>query len=124
MLKHPKPDGRRYEGSTGGSQRRHNAWLSDRAARDRGPAEGRASTNADRVEALRAGLRDLGYVEGRNIVIEFRWADERYDRLSDLAAELIRLNVDVIVTAGTPAIRALKNATTTISRHHGDQWRS
>jgi putative ABC transport system substrate-binding protein len=73
-----------------------------------------ASSNADRVEALRAGLRDFGYVEGKNIVIEFRWADERYDRLPDLAAELVRLNVDVIVTAGTPAIRAVKNATTTI----------
>ena len=46
------------------------------------------------MEALRIGLRDLGYVEGRNIVIEFRWAEGKYDRLSDLVAELIRLNVE------------------------------
>jgi putative ABC transport system substrate-binding protein len=59
-----------------------------------------ATGSAKSVEALRAGLRDLGYVEGRNIVIEFRWAEGRYDRLSDLVAELIRLNVDVIVTTG------------------------
>jgi len=67
------------------------------------------------VEALRIGLRDLGYVEGRNIVIEFRWAEGKYDRLPDLVAELIRLNVDVIVTHGTPGMRAAKKATSTIS---------
>jgi putative ABC transport system substrate-binding protein len=59
-------------------------------------------------------LRDLGYVEGKNLVIEFRWADGRYDRLPDLAAELVRLKVDVIVTGGTPGTRAAKQATTTI----------
>ena len=69
---------------------------------------------ASRVEALRAGLRDLGYVEGKNIVIEFRWADGKYDRLPNLAAELVRLNVDVLVTAGTPGTRAAKRATSTI----------
>ena len=66
------------------------------------------------VEALRAGLRDFGHVEGRNIVIEFRWAEGKYDRLSDLVAELIRLNVDVIVTHGTPGTRTAKQATATI----------
>ena len=49
-----------------------------------------ASGWASRVEAFRLGLRDLGYVEGKNIVIEFRWAEENYDRLPDLAAELVR----------------------------------
>ena len=69
---------------------------------------------AKQVEALRAGLRDLGYLEGKNIVIEYRWAEGKYDRLADLAAELVRLKVDVLVTHGTPAGLAAKRATTTI----------
>ena len=73
-----------------------------------------AAGSAKSVEALRAGLRDFGHVEGRNIVIEFRWAEGKYDRLSDLVAELIRLNVEVIVTHGTPGTRTAKQATTTI----------
>ena len=73
-----------------------------------------ASGSARRVGALRAGLRDLGYVEGKNIVIEFRWAEGNYERLPQLAAELVRLKVDVLVTAGTPSILAAKSATTTI----------
>src|SRR6266446_3365211 len=73
-----------------------------------------ATGSAKAVEALRTGLRDLGYVEGRNIVIEFRWAEGRYDRLPDLVAELIRLNVDVIVTHGTPGTRTAKKATSTV----------
>jgi putative ABC transport system substrate-binding protein len=73
-----------------------------------------AAGSAESVGALRAGLRDFGRVEGRNIVIEFRWAEGKYDRLSDLVAELIRLNVDVIVTHGTPGTRTAKQATTTI----------
>ena len=73
-----------------------------------------ASGFAQRVEALRAGLRDLGYVEGKNLVIEFRWAEGKYERLPELAAELVRLKVDVIVTHGTPGTRAAKAATTTI----------
>jgi putative tryptophan/tyrosine transport system substrate-binding protein len=68
---------------------------------------------AEKISALRAGLRDLGYVEGKNLVIEFRWADGRYERLPDLAAELVRLKVDVIVTHATVGTRAAKKATTT-----------
>jgi putative tryptophan/tyrosine transport system substrate-binding protein len=73
-----------------------------------------ASGYAGRVDALRAGLRDLGYVEGKNIVIEFRWAEGKYERLPELAAELVRLKVEIIVAQGTPGILAAKNATTTI----------
>jgi putative ABC transport system substrate-binding protein len=73
-----------------------------------------ASSYAHRVEALRAGLRDLGYVEGRNIAIEFRWAEGNYERLAEFAAEFVRLKVDIILTHGTPGAQAAKNATTTI----------
>jgi putative ABC transport system substrate-binding protein len=72
-----------------------------------------ASASANRVEALRKGLRDLGYVEGKNIVIEFRWA-EGYERFPGLAAELVQLKVAVIVAAGTPAVQAVQKETTTI----------
>src|SRR2546422_4759664 len=65
-------------------------------------------------EAFRQGLRELGYVEGQNIVIEYRWAEDRLERLPDLAAELVSLKVDIIVAAGTPAPLAAKRATRTI----------
>lgn len=65
------------------------------------------------VEALRAGLRELGYVEGKNLVIEFRWAEGKYDRLPALAAELVGLNVDLIVTHTTATLVA-KQASATI----------
>jgi putative ABC transport system substrate-binding protein len=65
-------------------------------------------------EGFTAGLRDLGYVEGRNLAIEYRFADGQYDRLDALAAELVRLRPDVIVTVGTPATWAAKRATSTI----------
>ncbi len=65
-------------------------------------------------EAFRQGLRELGYLEGQNTAIESRWAEAKYDRLPGLAAELVRLKVDVIVTAGVPAIQAAKEATGTI----------
>jgi ABC-type uncharacterized transport system substrate-binding protein len=68
---------------------------------------------APRVDAFRTGLRDLGYVEGKNIVIEFRFAQGRYDRLPELAAELVRLKVDVIVTHSAPGALAAKQATAT-----------
>src|SRR5438046_585686 len=73
-----------------------------------------AEQNAANFEALRKGLRDLGYVEGRNLVIEYRSADGRAERFPDLAAELVGLKVDLIVTRGTPAARAAKVATATI----------
>ena len=73
-----------------------------------------SSSMSARTEAFRQGLRDLGYVEGRNIVIEWRYAEEKADRLRELAAELVRLKVDVIVTAGPSATRSAKEATVTI----------
>jgi len=79
-------------------------WLSPASAADGLP----------NLEALRAGLRELGYVEGQNITIEARWADGRSERLPGLAAELVRLPVDVLCTAGTPASSAAKQATSTI----------
>jgi putative ABC transport system substrate-binding protein len=66
------------------------------------------------VEAFREGLRDLGYVEGRDIVLEFRWAEGKLDRLPELAAELVGLRVDLIHTLSTPAAIAARHATTTI----------
>src|SRR4029453_4630372 len=61
--------------------------------------------------ALRQGLRDLGYEEGKNFVIEYRWAERKLDRLPSLAAELVGVKVDVIVTHGSPGSRAAKQAT-------------
>jgi putative ABC transport system substrate-binding protein len=68
----------------------------------------------DRIDAFKRGLRELGYVEGRNIVIESRWGEGKYESLPGLAAELVRLKMDVILTAAVPAIRAAREATTTI----------
>jgi len=73
-----------------------------------------ASTSPARHEAFRQGLRDLGYVEGKNIVIEQRWADGKFDRLPALVAELVRLKADIIVTGGPQATRPAKQATSTI----------
>ena len=74
---------------------------------------GSASAWANRVEAMRVGLRELGYIEGKNIVIEFRWA-ERADQLRELAAELVRMNVDVIFATSSTEVEAARQATKTI----------
>jgi putative tryptophan/tyrosine transport system substrate-binding protein len=66
------------------------------------------------VDAFRQGLREYGYTEGQNISIEYRWAEGRYERFPALVADLVRLKVDVIVTAGTPGTLAAKKATKTI----------
>ena len=73
-----------------------------------------ASIASVRLDRLRAGLRDLGYAEGRNIVIEARWAESRYERLPGLAAELLDLKLDVFVAAGPAAIQVVRQATTTL----------
>jgi putative ABC transport system substrate-binding protein len=67
-----------------------------------------------RIEALRTGLRALGYVEGKNLTIEFRWSEGKHERLPELAAELVRLKVDLIVAQGTPGALAAQQATATI----------
>jgi ABC-type uncharacterized transport system substrate-binding protein len=72
------------------------------------------SNDAGLVDAFLQGLRDLGWVEGKTIVIEYRWAEGRSDRLPDLAAELVRLKVDVIFAGNTAVAVAAKNATRTI----------
>src|SRR5712692_6768875 len=73
-----------------------------------------ASRAAQTLEPFREGLRELGYVEGSNVLIEVRWTDGQSERLPELAEEFIRLQVDVIVTHGVPGARAVKTATTTI----------
>jgi len=76
-----------------------------------GPAP--AATYLPRLEALRAGLRDLGYVEGKNIAIEFRWA-ERVEQLPEMAAELVRMKVDIILASSSTYVEAARQATKTI----------
>jgi putative ABC transport system substrate-binding protein len=73
-----------------------------------------AAGSAKAIDEIRMGLHEFGYVEGRNIVIEFRWAEERYDRLPQLVRELIATPVDLLITHGTPGTRAARQATSTI----------
>jgi putative ABC transport system substrate-binding protein len=87
---------------------------------------GSASGAVASVAGFQAGLRDFGWVAGKNIVIEYRWAENDYDRLPELAAELVRLNVDVLVTLAIPGVLAAKQATTIIPivmAHSGDAVR-
>jgi len=72
------------------------------------------SSSANQRELLIAGLRELGYVEGKNIIIEDRWAEGQYERLPGLASELVQMKVDVILAGGSPAVQAAQQATTTI----------
>src|SRR5437879_4085456 len=69
------------------------------------------ASDSPRFEAIRLALRDLGYIEGQNIASEYRYAEGKLDRLPDLAAELVRLKVDVIAATYTPAVLAAKNTT-------------
>jgi putative tryptophan/tyrosine transport system substrate-binding protein len=73
-----------------------------------------AAQNAANLDALRKGLRDLGYIEGQNLVIEYRSAEDHAEQFPGLASELVRLKVDLIVTRGTPAAQAAKNVNGTI----------
>jgi ABC-type uncharacterized transport system substrate-binding protein len=79
-----------------------------------GRLDGASPSDAGREEAFRQGLRELGYMEGKNVVIESRYAEGKFDRLPALAAELVRFKVDVIVTASPTDTRAAKDATATI----------
>ena len=91
-----------------------------RAAAEESPSDrvsigGRPTSESTRAEAIRLALRELGYIEGQNIAIEYRYAEGKLDRFSELAAELVRLKVDIIVVAGGDRlVRAAKNATKTI----------
>ena len=75
---------------------------------------GTEASQGPRVAAFRAGLRELGYIEGKNLIIDFRWADGKLDRLAELAAELVRLNVDLILTHTSDGATAARGATSTL----------
>ena len=75
---------------------------------------GTEASQAPRVAAFRAGLRELGYIEGKNLVIDFRWADGKLDRLPEQAAELVRLKVDLILTHSSDGATAARRATGTL----------
>ena len=75
---------------------------------------GSASSSGKNLEIFRQGLREFGYIEGKSITIEYRWGEGKLDRLPELAAELVRLGVNIIVTSGTQPVLAAKQATNTI----------
>jgi putative tryptophan/tyrosine transport system substrate-binding protein len=72
------------------------------------------SLDSRRLAAFAQRLRELGWIEGRNVAIEYRWAEGRTERLAEFATEFVRLKVDVIVTSGTPPVIAAKQATSVI----------
>jgi putative tryptophan/tyrosine transport system substrate-binding protein len=78
------------------------------------PSSGNPNTPGFEVEAFRQGLRDLGFVEGRNILVEYRYTEGKLDRIPSLVAELVQIKVDILVAGPLPAIRAAKQATKTI----------
>lgn len=73
-----------------------------------------SAASGSNIDAFRRGLREFGYIEGKNIVIEYRGAGGKLDRMPELSAELVSLGVDIIVTTGMPAVLAAKHATSTI----------
>jgi putative ABC transport system substrate-binding protein len=75
---------------------------------------GPSVANTPHFAAIREGLREYGYIEGQNLAIEYRWAHGRYDQLPELAADLVRRNIDIMLVTGTPGIEAAKAATSTI----------
>jgi len=77
-------------------------------------SSGQGFVSSERRQAFRQGLRELGYVEEKNLIVEYRYAEGNSERLAALAAELVRLKIDVIVTSGPPGTRAAKKATTTV----------
>ena len=83
---------------------------------------GSASSDSARIEAFRRGLHELGYVEGDNIFIEYRYAEGRPDRLRELAAALVRLKVDVIVTAGPAGLARERRGEDSEERSAVDHW--
>jgi putative ABC transport system substrate-binding protein len=83
-----------------------------------------AVLESSRYAAFARGMRELGYVEGDNLAIEYRFAEGEPERLSNLVAELVELKPDVLVVAGTQAVGAAQEATTSISHSHGDDERS
>src|SRR5260370_42484070 len=120
----PQPEGhrasqerRKFLAALGGAAA---AWpLAARAQQPAMPVVGVLSAEwpnlfNDRLRAFHDGLRETGYVEGRNLAIEYRWAEGRNDRLPALAAELVRRQVNVIVSTSTPAVLSARTATTTI----------
>ena len=84
---------------------------------------GTPTSFAPRANAFVQGLRELGYVEGKTVAYEWKWGEDRTERLPQLAEELVRLNVDAILTGGTPAAKALKNATPTVPIVMARGWR-
>ena len=90
------------------------AWPADRVRRVAYLSPRSTSADLDTIEAFREGMRELGYVEGKDFVLDQRHADGQYERLSDLAHELVQLKADVIVAVASAATRAAQHATTTI----------